>query len=57
MTGGGEAGSSWIARKDSGDLLNRMNATLETIIKDCTFTKLRKPYMEVELLPEEKACR
>ena len=34
-----------------------MNATLETIIKDCTFTKLRKPYMEVELLPEEAACR
>ena len=56
-TGGGEAGSSWIARKDSGELLNRMNATLETIIKDCTFTKLRKPYMEVELLPEEAACR
>ncbi|AKQ54501.1 transporter substrate-binding domain-containing protein [Bordetella hinzii] len=56
-TGGGEAGSSWLARKDSSELLNRMNAALDTIIKDCTFTKLRKPYMEVELLPEESACR
>lgn len=56
-TGGGEAGSSWIARKDGGELLNRMNVTLDTIIKDCTFTKLRRPYMEVELLPEEAACR
>ncbi len=55
-TGGGEAGSSWLARKDSGALLNRMNATLETIIKDCTFTKLRKQYMDVQLLPEETAC-
>ena len=56
-TGGGEAGSSWIARKDSAELLNRMNATLDTIIKDCTFTTLRKKYMEVALLPEEAACK
>lgn len=56
-TGGGEEGSSWIARKDSQKLLDRMNTTLTAIIADCTFTKLRKPFMDVELLPEEKACR
>lgn len=56
-TGGGEAGSSWIARKDSQDLLNRMDQAIDTIVKDCTFTSLRKKYMEVELLPEEAACR
>lgn len=56
-TGGGEAGSSWLTRKDGTELMDRMNATLETIIKDCTFTKLRKPYMDIELLPEEAACR
>lgn len=56
-TGGGEAGSSWIARKDSQELLDRMSKTIDTIIADCTFTKLRKQYMTVELLPEEAACR
>lgn len=56
-TGGGEAGSSWIARKDSQALLDRMNQSIDSIIRDCTFTKLRKQYMEVELLPEEAACR
>lgn len=55
-TGGGEAGSSWITRKNSQALLERMNQTIDTIIKDCTFTKLRKQYMEVRLLPEEAAC-
>jgi len=56
-TGGGEAGSSWLARKDSQPLLDRMNQTLDGIIKDCTFTTLRKKYMEVVLLPEEAACK
>lgn len=55
-TGGGEAGSSWITRKNGQALLERMNQTIDTIIKDCTFTKLRKQYMEVQLLPEEAAC-
>ncbi|WP_256988431.1 transporter substrate-binding domain-containing protein [Bordetella genomosp. 9] len=56
-TGGGEAGSSWITRKDTPELLARMNQALDSIIRDCTFTKLRKKYMQVELLPEEAACR
>ncbi len=56
-TGGGEAGSSWIARKDSAELLNRMNVALDSIIRDCTFTKLRRDYMTVALLPEEAACK
>jgi ABC-type amino acid transport substrate-binding protein len=56
-TGGGEQGSSWIARKDSQELLDRMNKAIDSIIADCTFTKLRKQFMDVELLPEEKACR
>lgn len=55
-TGGGEQGSSWIARKDSQELLDRMNKTVDSIVADCTFTKLRKQFMEVVLLPEEKAC-
>ena len=56
-TGGGQDGSSWIVRKDSGALLDRMNQAIDSIIRDCTFTKLRKKYMNVELLPEEAACR
>jgi len=56
-TGGGEQGSSWIARKNGQELLDRMDKTIDTIIADCTFTKLRKQFMEVELLPEEAACR
>ncbi|WP_404924931.1 transporter substrate-binding domain-containing protein [Mesorhizobium sp. ORM16] len=56
-TGGGEQGSSWIARKDSGELVDRMNKALDSIIADCTFTKLRKQFMDVALLPEEAACK
>ena len=56
-TGGGEQGSSWIARKDSAELIDRMNKALDTIIADCTFTKLRKQFMDVALLPEEEACK
>lgn len=56
-TGGGEQGSSWLARKESTALMERMNATLGTIIADCTFTRLRRQFMTVELLPEEAACR
>lgn len=56
-TGGGEKGSSWLARKDSQPLLDRVNAALDEVIKDCTFTKIRKQFMEVELLPEEQNCR
>lgn len=55
-TGGGEKGSSWLARKDSQPLLDRINVTLDTIIEDCTFTKIRKQFMEVQLLPEEAKC-
>jgi len=56
-TGGGEKGSSWLARKDSQALLDRVNTTLDDIIKDCSFTEIRKKFMPVELLPEEAACR
>lgn len=55
-TGGGENGSSWLARKDSQPLLDRMNTALDSIIADCTFTKLREQFMTVQLLPEEDAC-
>ena len=34
-----------------------MNKALDTIIADCTFTKLRKQFMDVALLPEEEACK
>ncbi|MCS0504881.1 transporter substrate-binding domain-containing protein [Ancylobacter mangrovi] len=51
-----QRGSSWIVRKDSAALLDRMNTALKSMIDDCTFTKIREKFVPVAIIPGEKAC-
>jgi ABC-type amino acid transport substrate-binding protein len=53
-----ERGLSWIVRKDkSGEaLVRRMNAALESMIKDCTFSKIREKYLQMSVLQAEASC-
>jgi ABC-type amino acid transport substrate-binding protein len=51
-----ERGLSWIVRKDSQPLLDRMNAALTSIIDDCTYTKIREHFLGFSILPAEKKC-
>lgn len=51
-----ERGLSWVARKGDDALLKRMDAALDAMIADCTYTKIRKTYLEITTLPEDVAC-
>jgi ABC-type amino acid transport substrate-binding protein len=52
-----ERGLGWVVRKTDGQpLLDRMNAALTAIIDDCTYTKIRKKYVEFQILPAEAHC-
>jgi arginine/ornithine transport system substrate-binding protein len=51
-----ERGLAWVVRKDQEDLLARMDVALKEIIADCTYTEIRKKYLEVSTLPEDEAC-
>ena len=51
-----ERGSGWAVRKGDEALLRRMDAALGSIIEDCTYTKIRKAYLNITTLPEEAAC-
>jgi arginine/ornithine transport system substrate-binding protein len=53
-----ERGASWITRKGpAGEaLIKRMNAALESMMKDCTFTKIREQYLQVAVLAAEAPC-
>jgi ABC-type amino acid transport substrate-binding protein len=51
-----ERGLSWIVRKGDDALLQRMNKALESIIADCTYTKLREQFIKFSILPAEAHC-
>jgi len=51
-----ERGSSWIVRKDSQPLLDRMNAALKSMIEDCTFTQIRAKFIPTIIVPGESVC-
>lgn len=51
-----ERGYSWIVPKKGEALLARMNATMAEMIKDCTYTRIRKAYVPVQTLAAETAC-
>jgi ABC-type amino acid transport substrate-binding protein len=51
-----ERGMAWVVRKDQEELLARMDVVLKEIIADCTYTGIRKKYLEVSILPEDEAC-
>lgn len=49
-------GNTWAVRKDAGPLMDRINATLVSMIEDCTYTKLRKKYFDITLLAKDAEC-
>lgn len=51
-----ERGSSWIVRKDSQALLDRMNTALKSMIADCTFTQIRARFIPAPIVPGESTC-
>jgi ABC-type amino acid transport substrate-binding protein len=51
-----ERGQSWAVRKGDEALLARMDAAIAAIIADCTYTKIRKPYLNIAILPQDADC-
>lgn len=51
-----ERGSSWAVPKGKEELVAKMNAALEAMLADCTFTKIRAQYLSVPISPDEAAC-
>jgi arginine/ornithine transport system substrate-binding protein len=51
-----ERGYSWVVRKGDEAIVERMNVALASIIKDCTYTKIRKEYLDITILAAEAAC-
>jgi ABC-type amino acid transport substrate-binding protein len=53
-----DRGLSWIVRKDAAGeaLVKRMNTALESMMKDCTFTKIRAKYLQIPVLAADAAC-
>lgn len=53
-----ERGLSWIVRKDKAGeaLVARMNTAIESMIKDCTYTKIRERYLKITVLAAEEPC-
>jgi ABC-type amino acid transport substrate-binding protein len=53
-----ERGLSWIVRKDKDGeaLVQRMNVALDSMIKDCTLTKIRQKYLQISVLKAEAPC-
>jgi ABC-type amino acid transport substrate-binding protein len=49
-------GNSWVVRKRDEILVQRMNAALTSIIADCTYTKIRRRYLDTPTLPQDLAC-
>lgn len=51
-----ERGYSWIFPKKSEELVKRVNGALTEMIKDCTYTNIRKKYVPVATLSSEAPC-
>lgn len=52
----GDHGNSWVVRKRDAALLQRMDTALDSIIADCTYTKIRRRYLGIPTLPRDRAC-
>ncbi len=53
---GEKAGMSWAVQKGEMELVEKANAALQSIIDDCTYTKIREKYLSIQLLEEETNC-
>ncbi|MGE0239037.1 MAG: substrate-binding periplasmic protein [Parvibaculaceae bacterium] len=50
-----QKGTVWVVRKGQKDILDGVNRTLEAMIADCGYTKIRKKYTSIKMLREEPA--
>lgn len=48
-------GSVWAVRKGANDVLAAVNGALDAMIKDCTYTKIRKKYAAIATVRDEPA--
>ncbi len=54
---GEKEGMSWAVQKGDMELVEKVNAALQSIIDDCTYTEIRMKYLPgVQLLEEEAKC-
>jgi arginine/ornithine transport system substrate-binding protein len=51
-----QRGLTWAVNKGEDALNARVNAALDSIIADCTYTAIRKKYLEISTSPEDAAC-
>lgn len=51
-----ERGLSWAVPKGKEELLARIDATLSEMIADCTYTKIRKKYLDITTMPADADC-
>ena len=51
-----QRGLSWAARKGEDALMKRVNTALDSIFADCTYTKIRKKYLDITTGLEDEAC-
>ena len=51
-----ERGLSWAVRKGEDTLLKRMNTALDSIFADCTYTGIRKKYLNITTGPQDASC-
>jgi ABC-type amino acid transport substrate-binding protein len=43
-------------RKGDEALIERVNAAIAETIADCTFTEIRKKYLDITILQQEEPC-
>jgi arginine/ornithine transport system substrate-binding protein len=53
---GKKVGMSWAVRKGDKSLLAKVNEALGSMVADCTYTRIRKQYLSMQLLPKEAKC-
>lgn len=51
-----ERGFSWAVRKGDEELMKKMDEALASLIKDCTYTTIRKKFLSISTLPGEAHC-
>lgn len=53
---GADPGMAWALRPDAAPLAAQVNAALQEMLADCSYTAIRKAYVGVPLLPGDAAC-
>lgn len=51
-----ERGLSWGLAQNKPELKEKLDLVLTEIVKDCTYTKIRKAYLPITTLPEDVDC-